>query len=196
MSNQVQQFFRDQNIQFHPFEYTASKSKFAEGAIRLIRTEMVRKQAAFGLPWWQLLQECADSLNNKPIYINKKILLRTEKMAWRPRDITKETVLDFCFDLYNADAAKYFAQFNLSPLGIRFKFPLGTIVRPKLLITSSAVLGEKRSEINLESDAFVVTQHVPYVNARTEAARGYRCVNQRTQQEEIFDENDLAESTA
>jgi len=195
MSNQMQQFFRDNNIAFHPFEYTASKSKFAEGAIRLVRTEMARLLNAHPkMHWWNLLQEVVDNLNSKPIYINNKRLMRTEKEPWRPRDVTKESVVDFCFDLYNADPSKYFGQFNLSPQGMRFKFPIGTIVRPKLLITSSVVVGEKRSEINLESDTFVVTQHIPYVNARTEAARAYRCLHQASQKEEIFDENDLAES--
>jgi len=195
LSHQVQQFFRDNHIAFHPFKYTVSKSKFAEGAIRLVRTEMARILRAHpNKRWWHLMDQVVAILNEKPIYIQHQRLQRTEKEPWRPRDVTKETVLDFCFDLYNADAAKYFAQFNLAPQLIQFKYPVGTVVRPKLLVTSSAVVGEKRSEINLETDSFVVTQHVPYVNARKEAARAYRCKNQRTDQEEIFDEKDLAES--
>jgi hypothetical protein len=40
----------------------------------------------------------------------------------------------------------------------------------------------------------VVTEQLAYVNARFEVGRAYRCVNRRNQQEEIFDERDLAES--
>ena len=87
-----------------------------------------------------------------------------------------------------------FSQSEISPQLVKFKYPVGTVVRPKLLITSSAVIGEKRSEVNLEQDPFVVTQQLAYVNARNEVGRTYRCVNQRTRETEIFDENDLAES--
>ena len=67
-------------------------------------------------------------------------------------------------------------------------------MRPKLIVTSSAVIGEKRSAISLELDAFIVTEHIAYVNARFEIGRAYRCINTRTQETEIFDEDDLAES--
>lgn len=195
MSRVVQEFFKDNHITFHPFAFTASKSKFAEGAIRLVRTEMARLLKTHPQKrWWHLLPEVIDTLNAKPIVINNKRLVRANRKPWRPRDVTQDTVLEFCFDLYNADASKYFAQFNLAPQLVRFKYPVGTIVRPKLIVTSSAVIGEKRSEITLEEDAFVVTQQVAYVNARSEASRAYRCLNQRTKKEEIFDENDLAES--
>jgi len=195
LSHQVQQFFRENHIEFHPFAYSASKSKFAEGAIRLVRTKMARLVKKHPKKrWWHLLDEVVMTLNSQPIYINNKRLMRSNNVPWRPRDVTKETVLDFCFDLYNADAAKYFAQFNVAPQMVSFKFPVGTVVRPKLLVTSSATVGEKRSEINLEANAFVVTEQVPYVNARKEVGRAYRCRNERTHTEEIFDENDLAES--
>ena len=68
------------------------------------------------------------------------------------------------------------------------------MVRPKLIVTSSAVIGEKRSAISVEQDPFIITEHIAYVNARFEIGRAYRCVNVRTQEEEIFDEDDLAES--
>jgi hypothetical protein len=55
-------------------------------------------------------------------------------------------------------------------------------------------VGEKRSEVSLEKDPFVVTEQIPYVNARLEVGRSYRCSNLRTREEEIFDESDLAES--
>jgi hypothetical protein len=68
------------------------------------------------------------------------------------------------------------------------------VVRPKLIVTSSAVIGEKRSALSVERDSFMVTEQIAYVNARFEIGRAYRCINTRTQEEEIFDEDDLAES--
>jgi len=68
------------------------------------------------------------------------------------------------------------------------------VVRPKLLVTSSAVIGIKRSEVNLEQEAFVVTEQIAYVARNFKIGQAYRCRNLATREEELFDEWDLAES--
>ena len=189
MSNKVQNFLRDNNIHFHPFKYSASKSKMAENAIRLIRTDM--KRLVMSEPrqrWWNLMDDVVKSLNTKEIVINKKHL------GWAPVDVNKKNLHRFRHDLEKADPAHYFSQFEIAPHQIKFKYPVGSVVRPKLIVTSSAVIGEKRSEINLEKDPFVILEHIAYVNAQLEAAPAYRCINHHTREEEIFDESDLAES--
>lgn len=191
MSRKVQEFLRERHIAFHPFRYSASKSKMAEGVIRLIRTKMARLTAQHpDQRWWVLLKDVVDMLNNEAIVVNGR------RLKWRPKDVRRDTVRQFRRDLLKADPAQFFGQFAVSPRHVKFKFPVGTIVRPKLLITSSAVVGEKRSEISLEKDPFVITEQIPYVNARLEAARSYRCRNLRTQEEDVFDEHDLAQSLA
>ena len=196
MSRKVQAFLQENNIAFHAFKYTASKSKMAEGAIRLIRTTMARLlQQHPEKRWWQALDNVVSILNSQPIRIHGKALRRSNgESVWRPRDVTVETLSEFRRDLLKADPAQFFGQYNISPRLVNFKFPVGTVVRPTLLVTSSVVVGEKRSEVSLEQDSFVITEHLAYVNARFEIGRAYRCVNRRTQQEEIFDERDLAES--
>ena len=77
---------------------------------------------------------------------------------------------------------------------MNFKYSVGTLVRPKLLVTSSAVIGVKRSEVNLEQDAFVITEQIAYVAQNFKIGRAYCCSNLATREEEIFDEWDLAES--
>jgi hypothetical protein len=69
---------------------------------------------------------------------------------------------------------------------------VGSVVRPKLLATSSAQIGVKRSEENLTKDRFRIEQQVPYVARNYSVGRAYRCVNLRTRQIEVFDEWDLA----
>ena len=196
MSRKVQEFLQENNIAFHAFKYTASKSKMAEGAIRLIRTTMARLlQQHPEKRWWQVLDNVVSILNSQPIRIHGKALRRSNgESVWRPRDVTVETLSEFRRDLLKADPAQFFGQYDISPRLVNFKFPVGTVVRPTLLVTSSAVVGEKRSEVSLEQDSFVVTEQLAYVNARFEVGRAYRCVNRRNQQEEIFDERDLAES--
>lgn len=189
MSKKVQNFLLENNISFHPFKYSASKSKMAENAIRLIRTDIKRlANPQKKLYWWNLMDSIVSSLNQKEIVINKKHL------GWAPADINKTNLHRFLQDLDNADPAHYFGQFEIATHQVKFKYPVGSVVRPKLIVTSSAVIGEKRSEVNLEKDPFIVREHIAYVNAQLEAAPAYRCFNPETTEEEIFDENDLAES--
>ena len=189
MSKKVQDFLRDNHIAFHPFQYTASKSKMAEGAIKLVRKAMAR--LLWNQPkrrWWRLMDKVVAILNNQLIRVNNRTL------PWRPVDVNKRNLAQFRRALHKADPVRFFGQYELSSRHVRFKYPEGRIVRPKLIVTSSAVVGEKRSEVSLEADAFVVTRQLAYVNARFEVGRAYRCTNRRTGQEEIFDQDDLAAS--
>lgn len=187
MSKKVQEFLREQNIAFHAFKFSASKSKMAEGTIKQIRTIMARLiQQHPEKRWWRLLDKVVEILNNQPLRINGK------RLAWRPRDVNRQTLRQFRRDVLKADPSQFFSQFTVSPRLVQFKFPIGSWVRPKLLITSSAVVGIKRSEISLESDLFVITEQLAYVNAKLGLGRAYRCRHRITQVEEIFDEEDLA----
>ena len=192
MSKKVQMFLSDNNIRFHAFKFSSSKSKMAENAIRLIRTDMkIALRSNPGKRWWQLMSHVVNVQNNKPIVINRK------RLQWRPKDVTEANLKNFLHDVYNADPAHLFSQYELSTPLVKshFRFPIGTFVRPKLIVTSSAVIGQKRSETTLETDIFVVTEHIAYVNAKFEVGLAYRCTNKTTLEEEIFDEHDIAETS-
>lgn len=189
MSNKVQAFLRENNIAFHPFQYSASKSKMAEGAIKQIRSHMAKMvRTHTSEHWWHLLKDVVRMLNSEEIAVNGKGL------GWRPMDVTRHNVRRFSEELHKQDPSLYFGQFDVSPRHVNFRFPVGTAVRPKRIVTSSAAVGEKRSEESLSRDLFLVTEQLGYSNAKLEAGKAYRCLNLRTQQEEIFDEHDLAES--
>ena len=189
LSNKVQDFLRANHIAFHPFQFSASKSKMAEGAIRLIRSTVARLLHQHPTRrWWKIMDAAVLALNSRPIKVNGKTL------SWTPMDVNAINLSRFRQDVEKADPVQHFGQFEINRSLVNFKYPVGSIVRPKLLLTSSAAIGEKRSEVSLEKDAFVVAEQHAYVNARFEAGRAYRCVNRRTREEEIFDESDLAES--
>ena len=190
MSKKVQDFLADNNIQFHAFKFSSSKSKMAENAIKQIRNvyaKLIQQDPEYK-QWWRWINVVVDVLNSR------EIVIRGKRLGWRPRDVTPSTLNEFLRDLYKANPARQFSQYEIAPQTVYFKYPVNTIVRPKLIVTSSAVIGEKRSAISLELDAFIVTEHIAYVNARFEIGRAYRCINTRTQETEIFDEDDLAES--
>jgi hypothetical protein len=120
--------------------------------------------------------------------------MRYPKEPWRPQDINNDNLGEFLGHLQKAEPVHMFGQFEIAPQLNQFKFSVGSVVRPKLIITSSAVIGKKRSEVSLEKDPFIVKEQLSYVNAGFEVGLAYLCINQRTLEEEIFDEQDLAES--
>jgi hypothetical protein len=188
-SHRVQSFFRDNSISFHGFEMSDSKSKVAENVIRLLKTTLARLMAE--LPpserkWWRNVDKAVASLNSLPIEIDG------QRFRWTPADINKHTLKAFLRDLYRKVPVFYFAQFEIAPQLVKFKFSVGSVVRPKLLATSSAQIGVKRSVENLKRDRFRIEELVSYVARNYSAGRAYRCVNLRTRQIEVFDEWDLA----
>ena len=167
------------------------KAKEAEGAIHLLQTTMTRLLAPLDQSkqkWWPHVAQCVASLNASPIVVNGK------RLNWRPMDVNKHNLADFLADLYRAVPVQFFAQFDIAPQLVTFKYSVGTVVRPKLLFTSSAVIGVKRSEVNLEQQAFVITEQIAYLARNCKIGRAYHCSNLATQEEEIFEKWDLAKS--
>jgi hypothetical protein len=78
-----------------------------------------------------------------------------------PADIDRWTLPKFLQALYRQVHVYYFAQFEIAPQLVKFAFSIGSIVRPKLLATSSAVIGTKRSEENLKRKRYRIEQVVP-----------------------------------
>jgi hypothetical protein len=191
MSNRVQSFFRDNHISFHGFEMSKSKSKMAENVIFLLRQTVARLMASHSpaeRKWWNFVNDGVESLNSLPIVIDGR------RFLWTPADVNKRTLSDFLQDLYRKVPIYYFAQFEIAPQLVKFNFSVGSVVRPKLLATSSALIGVKRSEENLMQDRFRIEELVPYVARNYSVGRAYRCVNLKTRQVEVFDEWDLAPS--
>jgi len=161
MSNKVQSYLRKKNIQFHSFDFSVSKAKVAEGAINLLHTTMTRLLAPLEeskRKWWQHIAKAVASLNASRIVVNGK------RLNWPPIDINKHNLADFIADLYKVVPVQFFAQFDVAPQLVNFKFSVGSVVRPKLLVTSSAVIGVKCSEVNLEQQAFIITEQIAYID--------------------------------
>jgi hypothetical protein len=163
----------------------------AENVIFLLRQTVARLMASHSpaeRKWWNFVNDGVESLNSLPIVIDGR------RFLWTPADVNKRTLSDFLQDLYRKVPIYYFAQFEIAPQLVKFNFSVGSVVRPKLLATSSALIGVKRSEENLMQDRFRIEELVPYVARNYSVGRAYRCVNLKTRQVEVFDEWDLAPS--
>jgi len=190
MSRQVQDFFAQNHIKFYFFEFSSSKAKVAENLIRQIRTTMARlATAGTEKRWWHLLDTVLSDINSRPILVNGRRL-----GGYAPRDVTAATLPDFLKILHKQNPHLLFNHFGIDSRLVKFKFELGALVRPKLVVTSSAVLGTKRSTVTLEQALFRVTKQHAYLTAANTVGRSYFCerVDKAGGDSHFFDEQDLA----
>lgn len=188
MSKKVQTFLASKSIAFHAFKMSSSKAKFAEGAIRQIR-EIMARLLERGLSkdrWWNLLPLVVDNLNNQEIVVDQKHL------GFTPNQVTEDNVAVFKNKLHKAVPSYYYAQFDIAPQLVSFKYEINNLVRAKLIATSSDILGNKRSEVNLTEQIFVIEQKVPYVTRKMTVGKSYKCRSLLTNQVEIFQEDEIA----
>ena len=200
ISKEVQKYLEQKNIKFTAFKMSKSKAKHAENLIKLVRTDVARLERYYqqqakknktvsSRRWWNLLKEVEESLNSKPIIVDGNKVL-----PFTPKDVTESNLQDFLQTLYKAKPAAYFAQFQIAPQFATFKYSLGTEVRPKLLATSSQLLGVKHSETNLENSVYKIVENIPYVTSDLSVGQSYRCIDVRSGQQEIFDQKDIVPS--
>jgi len=192
----VQAYLKEKRIKFTAFRNSKSKAKFAEGAIRLVRTLVARLERKYnagkktkGGPaprrWWNLLGEVAAILNRQEIVVGGK------RTGFAPADVNVENYDDFLSALYKAAPAYSAAQFSVDPRHSTFKFSVGDYVRAKLIVTSSAAIGEKRSEDNLTDSCFKIVKAYTFITRRLGLGNEYLCVDTKSGEEEKFQETDL-----
>lgn len=189
LSKKVQLFFSKENVSFHAFEMSASKAKFAEGAVRQIREKMavLMRRNDPKDRWWTLLPVVLDVLNNQPVIVDGKKI-----GSYSPRDVNSNTVKDFVRQLHKKVPAYYYAQFDLAPGLVKFRYEIGSLVRAKLIVTSSEVVGNKRSETNLTGNVFVIEEKVPYVTRNMRVGVAYKCRDlENSEKVEVFQEDEI-----
>lgn len=191
VGKKVQTFLKKNNIQFIKFTNTASKSKFAENCIGRLRAIEARLNAQHNgkKPWWTLLETIQNIFNNQPITLNGKIL----STGLCPIQVTQDNVAELLELIYKEAPAYNFGQFNLDHDQVDFKFSIGTLVKAKLIVTSSAVLGIKRSAQRLGEDIFKIVGRRPVTYRNLDIGRVYVCENIQTKQVEYFDEQDIVD---
>lgn len=192
-SHKVQTFLKENNIAFQAFYNTSSKSKMAENAIKQVRTTLARLRAVGKEQrWWMLLDTVVDSLNSMPIRINNKYLKMKNGNYYTPKTVSVENLEHYKKQMQKADSSFYFSQFDIDPRWERFSFKVGDFVRPKLVVTSSDLLGIKRSEQTLEPEIFVIKKQLAYVSRRNTIEKAYVCLGLISNRKETFQESEIA----
>ena len=187
LSKAVQAFLKENNITFAAFQHTSSKSKLAENAIKQIRTVMARliRNSQNTERWWNLMPQVVRNLNSREIYVDGK------STGFTPEKINSDNLEEFVQSVYKVSPALFFTQFSVNPRLVKFKFPVGSFVRAKLLVTSAAAIGEKRSATNLTLQSFGIVEQIPYIAKDLSLGRAYKCRDLKSGDIEIFDEKDL-----
>ena len=111
---------------------------------------------------------------------------------YAPKDVTVENSSHFQKQLQKADSSYFFSQFEIDSRWVTFKFKVDYFVRPKLIVTSSEVLGTKRSEVTLEKEIFVIDKCLPYVSRRNTIEKAYVCIGLTSNRKETFQEDEIA----
>jgi hypothetical protein len=65
-------------------------------------------------------------------------------------------------------------------------------VKPKLIVTSSAAIGIKRSEVTLEKEVFVIIKRLGFVSRAFTIEPLYICKSLTTNKTEAFEEDNIA----
>ena len=139
-----------------------------------------------------LIDAAVKSLNSKPIRIRNKYLKMKDGRYYAPKDVNVENASHFLKQLQKADSSYYFSQFDIDPRWVTFEFKVDDFVRPKLIVTSSQVLGTKRSEQTLEEEIFIVEKCLPYVSRRNTIEKAYVCIGLTSNRKETFGEDEIA----
>lgn len=191
ISKKVAQFLKQKNIKLTLFSFSRSKAKFAENTIGRVRqiVAVLESQSGNTKRWWRLLPDVESMLNHRPIIVNHRTL------SFCPALITKENVSKYISEMQKANPAYYFGQFSINPDLVNFKYKVGDWVKAKTTITSSAVLGEKRSSHHLTDETFTVVHRQAYVRQNLTIGKQYSCKEMHMDDKNLlhsFDEEDLS----
>lgn len=188
MSNKVQQYLAQQDITFTAFKLSNSKAKFAENAIKLVRqkVDVLEKHDNYAKPWWVRLPDVEAMLNNRVLQINGS------QVPFTPASIGPSNVDAFVEAIQERSTPHYFGQFRIDPSLVQFKFQIGDFVKAKTIVTSSSVLGDKRSTHQLTEETFLIVFLSPYVNAEGNLGIAYLCKDIESETVHEFNEQDLA----
>jgi hypothetical protein len=124
-------------------------------------------------------------LNSREIYIDGK------PTGFTPEKINSDNLEAFVQSVYKVSPALFFSQFSVDSRLVKFKYPVGLFVRAKLLVTSAAAIGEKRSATNLTLQSFEIVEQIPYIAKDLSLGRAYKCKDLKSEEIDIFDEKDL-----
>lgn len=196
MAHAFQKYCKEvKHWKFFAFTNSSSKAKMAENVIGVIRADLKRYEignAKGEMRWWRLMSDVVASLNRKPIQIMGKFLKMENGEYYYPAIVNNQNLNHFISQLQKAGPAYFFSQFDISPRWVKYKFEVGQCVRVKLKVSSSAVLGEKRSEISLQTDVFEIKKRYPFVSKRFTIEKLYVCQSVYSEELDYFEEQDLA----
>lgn len=187
-SRLMKNFMKDEHILLYYYGNTSSKAKIAENAIRLLRTDIqVGRNFNDKELWWQVIKQKVEALNMKEIKIEDR------STGYRPIDINATNVDKFIKKCQSILPSLHHGQFRVDPSLLSFKFRPGDKVRPKLLLSSSQVIGNKRSQISLDPKLlFEIKEYAPFITRDLHLRPGYRCIEVNYGDLETFAEEDIA----
>jgi len=162
-SKLLREFFKENQIRLHIVRYSKVGSAHSESLIRQLRSKLKRlkvNEATSQRKWRSLVQEVIDDMNNSKLVVGGKT------MHFSPAEVTADTLPQFLSELEARDPASYFRFFSIDTGNLDFRFPVGSTVQLKRKFIGGNNPLEKRSEVAVDPQRFVVVDHVAYWSSR------------------------------
>ena len=163
----VKAMLQSRRISLHIFTYSKVKSAHAEGLVKQLRASFQRiRLTGSERQWHQTVDFVVDAMNAQKLIINDK------RMSFSANEITKKTVGKFLSELERLNPVYLFSHFSIDTDMLDFRYEVGSHVALKQKAISSAAL-EKRSEIAVDSEEWVIVKRVAYFSMRMKIVLSY-----------------------
>jgi hypothetical protein len=160
----VKSLLSGKRISLHVYEYSKVKSAMAEGLIKQLRASFERlrlsEENSDASEWHQMVDRVVDSMNAQKLVVNDK------RMSFSPNDITRKTLGRFLTELEKLNPVYLFSHYSIDTDMLDFRYEVGSYVALKQKAISSGSYDEKRSEINVDSEDWVIVKKVAYFSMR------------------------------
>lgn len=164
----VRAMLAKRNISLHIFEYSKIKSAHSEGLIKHLRAafQRVRLQDGSDREWHQIMDRIVDATNAQDIIINNV------RMNFSANDINNKTLGKFFAALEKLSPVYLYSHFSIDTEMLDYRYAIGTYVALKMKAISTNV-HDKRSEIAVDSEEWIIVRHVAYLSSRMQVVRCY-----------------------
>jgi hypothetical protein len=185
----VKAMLASKRISLHLYEYSKVKSAMAEGLIKQLRASFERiRLSGSDREWHQMIRFVVEAMNAQKLVVNGK------QMSFSANDITKKTLGKFLTELEKLNPVYLFSHYSIDTDMLDFKFEEGAYVALKQKALSTDV-HEKRSEIAVDSEEWIVVRKVAYFSMRMNIVLSYVIESLIDKQQIVAPEDSLVQIT-
>jgi hypothetical protein len=184
----VRKMLAERDIALHIYEYSKVKSAMAEGLNKQLRAAFTRikESGASERQWHQIISFVVEAMNDQKLVINGK------QMSFSANEITQKTLGRFLTELERLNPVYLFSHFSIDTSMFEYKFAVGSyvVLKQKAISTDTH---EKRSQIAVDAEEWIVVKQVAYFSQRMKIVLCYVIQSLIDQQQIVAPEDSLVQ---